>query len=831
MLGPEALWIAGDSGVIQRIPVAAPAAAPAGAHALSSIDYNHDFRTDLAAVQGGRLELLRQEADGRFVAVGRLAYPATTHARTVTGVWAADTDLDGDVDLVVAVRSESPFILRNRGDGRFAEITRFDGVRDVRAFAWGDIDDDGVPDATFVDADGHIHVFSNPRQDRPFYVRIATPDAMGDARAIALGDLNSDGRFELLFLRRDGALVSASYGRDGWLLKDVAHWPESASTTASASLRIADLDNNGALDVAGSAAGRTRTWLADSSRALVAHETLPLAITAATDLQSTGRIELLGVDTAARAFRFTPRPVRDYYALTISPRATEEPGDRRINTFGIGGEAEIRAGLSYQKQPITSPVVHFGIGRNTGVTVARIRWPNGTAQAEFDLLASQGRPIVAEQRLKGSCPWLFAFDGNGMQFVTDVAWRTALGLRINAVDSSAVVHSEDRVRIRGDQLAEQDGVYDLRITGELWESHFFDHVALLVVDHPVGTEIFVDERFTLPPPDTAVRITSSLRPIAKARDDAGRDVTRLLADRDDRYVDGFTLGEFQGMTRSEHFVEIDLGADAATDTPLLLVAHGWVQPTDGSINFAMGQGAHAVPHGVRVEVPDAHGGWRVLHADLGMPAGKSKTVLIDLDNAFGAGVPARVRLATNMEIYWDQISWTEALPGAAVRIERLVPELAELRYRGFSRVRRAGRKAPEIPVYEIEGTAPRWSDLEGWHTRFGDVRPLLEDVDDRYAIMNAGDEMVLHFRASPRPDAGLVRDFLFVSDAWVKDGDYNNGFSSTLLPLPYHGLDDYATPPLRLADDPVFRRHARDWHDYHTRAVTSARFRHALVPH
>ncbi|MCI0435888.1 MAG: hypothetical protein L0271_19930, partial [Gemmatimonadetes bacterium] len=287
---------------------------------------------------------------------------------------------------------------------------------------------------------------------------------------------------------------------------------------------------------------------------------------------------------------------------------------------------------------------------------------------------------------------------------------------------------------------------------------------------------------------------------------------------------------FQGVTSAEHSIEIDLGSSAAREAPLLLVAHGWVQPTDGSMNFALAQGDHPAPRGLRVEVPDARGGWRVLHADLGMPAGKSKTVLIDLEGAFESGVPLRVRLATNMEIYWDHIAWTEVLPpDGAIRTERLLPASAELRYRGFSRVRRANRKAPEIPLYEIAGTAPRWADLGGWHTRFGDVRPLVESVDDRYVIMNAGDEMVLRFPAPPPPEPGRVRDFVFVSDAWVKDGDYNNGFSTTLLPLPYHGLADYVNPPGRLEDDPAFRMHPVDWREYHRRPVNSARFRHALV--
>ena len=73
-----------------------------------------------------------------------------------------------------------------------------------------------------------------------------------------------------------------------------------------------------------------------------------------------------------------------------------------------------------------------------------------------------------------------------MGFVTDFLWRSPLGLRINAQDTAGVSQTEDWVRIAGDQLRPRDGVYDVRITAELWETHFFDHVSLLVVDHPGG---------------------------------------------------------------------------------------------------------------------------------------------------------------------------------------------------------------------------------------------------------------------------------------------------------------------------------------------------------
>ena len=155
--------------------------------------------------------------------------------------------------------------------------------------------------------------------------------------------------------------------------------------------------------------------------------------------------------------------------------------------------------------------------------------------------------------------------------------------------------------------------------------------------------------------------------------------------------------------------------------------------------------------------------------------------------------------------------------------------MAELRYRGFSVVHAADRSSPELPQYHaLEGIAPRWRDLIGYYTRFGDVRELLEVVDDRYVIMNAGDELVLGFVAPSPPPIGWRRDFILIGDGWNKDGDYNTTFSKTDLPLPAHDQPAYSTPPGPLEDDPVYRRHAQDWQRYHTRYITPQRFHEAL---
>ncbi|WP_243665064.1 hypothetical protein [Rhodothermus marinus] len=133
-----------------------------------------------------------------------------------------------------------------------------------------------------------------------------------------------------------------------------------------------------------------------------------------------------------------------------------------------------------------------------------------------------------------------------MVFVTDFIWGSPLGLRINAQETGDIAQTEDWIKIRGDQLRPRDGIYDVRITAELWETHFFDHVSLMVVDHPEGTEVWVDERFAFPPRQLRLYTTGPVQPIARARDHRGRDVTDKVRRRDGRYFDTFAPGAYQG---------------------------------------------------------------------------------------------------------------------------------------------------------------------------------------------------------------------------------------------------------------------------------------------
>jgi hypothetical protein len=327
-----------------------------------------------------------------------------------------------------------------------------------------------------------------------------------------------------------------------------------------------------------------------------------------------------------------------------------------------------------------------------------------------------------------------------------------------------------------------------------------------------------------------VRATAAPVTVTGAWDGTGRDVTGLVTARDGRYLDTFALGRYQGVAASEHAVEFTLG-DVPADGPVWLLAYGWIYPTDSSINVAIGQGRLAPPSGLALDAQDASGQWRTVRADLGFPAGKQKTIMVDVSDV--ARTATRLRLRTNLEIYWDWLGHAAGRDAAGIRTTRLDASLADLGYRGYSQTSNIGPRGPEVPRYSaLANIGQRWRDLEGYHTRFGDVRELLAGIDDRYVIMNAGDELRFGFDALPPPAAGWTRDFVLIGDGWVKDGDYNTSFSRTVGPLPTHARSEYVMPPdgPALEADPAYRAHPDDWERFHTRYVTPRAFLGGLFP-
>ena len=814
------------------------AATPPTPESVLPIDFNYDFKTDLVLAGAGGVRFLRQDSPAKFTDVtAQTRLPKEIADADYSGAWAVDIEADGDLDVVLGTASGLPTVLRNNGDGTFKPIHPFAGVSGIRQFVWADLNGDGNPDAALIDGKGDLHIFFNRRLGN--FVESPLPARLGTVHAIAAADADHDGILDLLVVQSNGSIVRLSNRSGAWNTMQIAQVPDPGHALAGdVRLRVADLDNNGAFDFFLASVGPdpdrntagAMIWLGDEHQHFTPLQPPqgPPRVFDAASVSSEGKLDLLGLTADGQPVDAVNRTTKNYHWQIIRPRAHQATGDQRINSFGIGGQIEIRSGLLVQTQPIDAPQLHFGLGNETGAEVARLVWPNGTVRAEFALKADQ--EVLTEQRLKGSCPFLFAWNGKSMQFVKDtVPWGSALGLRIDSMGPARINATEEWYKIPGSALAPRGGMLDLRITGELWETYYYDHLALMAVDHPAGTEIFTDERFAVPPVKLAVTTVAEPHSIARATDDLGNDVTATVRNLDGEYLDTFGRGQYQGVTR-DHYVEIDLGNDLPATGPLWLIARGWLHPSDSSINVAMAQGDRVHPKPLSLEIPDGRGGWMVARANLGFPAGRKKTCLIDLTGIFKPGMPHKLRLRTNLEIYWDQIEWAQGLPDAPTRITHLAPQSADLHYRGFSVIHQANASSPEIPDYnKLAATTQIWRDLEGYYTRYGDVRELLAKTDDRYVIMNAGDELALRFAAPPPPPAGWVRDYVIDGDGWIKDGDYNSTFSRTVRPLPYHARTEYDTPPGALEDEWVFRHHPQDWQNYQTRYVTPDTFRNPLL--
>ena len=236
--------VAADSREIHRVDGAGPAlqlgigTATTGDSPMTllPLDWNHDFQMDLVAAGAHGIRLFIQGPSGQFADdTARASSRTGSPILDVAAAWAADTEMDGDIDIVAGVRNGPPIVLRNNGDGTWLATQPFAGITGVQAFAWGDLDNDGDPDAALVDGAGELRVFANLQSGR--FQALPAPREQGGVRALTVGDTDADGLFDLVTLDRSGAIRRASLARDGWRQETIASWRTSASRRGAVARR------------------------------------------------------------------------------------------------------------------------------------------------------------------------------------------------------------------------------------------------------------------------------------------------------------------------------------------------------------------------------------------------------------------------------------------------------------------------------------------------------------------------------------------------------------------------------------------------------------------
>ncbi len=808
-------------------------------------DFDNDGFPDLFIMKEGGDILYRNAGVGRFEDVTAKAKIGSPEGGRKALFF--DMDHDGDLDLY-EITAKGNLMFRNNADGTFTlsnqGLEQAEENTESTDAVFGDFDDDEDIDFIVTGLNSRPVYYSNQRQG--VYKNIVNGSGLEEnknASVITTGDYNNDGFLDIFTCSSAGGNpVLYINKRDGTFRKEETSgsmFPslENAKIHDLASL---DFNNDGFLDIM--AAGEAAT--ADGRGVFLFYndrnggfrdvsELLPETVKASRqitlfDYNDDGDLDAMisGLKGGVTLLRNDGGNNNHFITMKL---VGLKAGSAKNNHFGIGAKVEIRAEDQYQVLVVTDPFIHCGLGNKPRADIIRIRWTNGVPQNIF--LPGSDQALIEEQTLKGSCPFLYTWNGEEYIFVKDILWRSALGMPtgIMAGNTSYAFAdaSDDYLKIPGEFMKAEKGRYSIQVTSELWETIYIDQLELVAVDHPDNTEIYVPEQFSPPPfpGKQIIKISKKIFP-ESATDSKGNDILHFVDKKDDVFYSWFTTGKYQGITEL-HDIIIDPGRNIDTEG-LHLFLTGWIFPTDASINFAMSQSDSLKSLPPVIQVINKKGEWQTVVDNAGFPQGKDKTVVIDLGGKL-LSEDTRIRIRTNMQIYWDEIFLANNNPGLASVETVMQPVSGDLHYRGFSRLyRKGGRYGPHWFDYSSVDKTPKWRDLTGNYTRFGDVLPLLTASDNKYVITNAGDETTVEFDAGTLPPLrnGWKRDFLIRSVGWVKDGDMNTAFGNTVLPLPFHGMKSYPpSPEDTYPDDPELKRYNRE---YNTRVVTVEEYANAV---
>lgn len=335
----------------------------------TTLDYNRDGLLDifLTNPNNGRCFLLRNEGGLVFTNVSNAA--GIVHAGSFRHCSAGDFNNDGWWDIAVGDYGNigtSNVLYRNNQDGTFTNVAASAGVESpLRNFGMvlEDFDNDGwmdifVPKYHYLPTDTNTSELYRNNGDGTF-TNVTQGSGLGTQTDMGhnTGDVDGDGYPDIFigtghpgFLSNDLLLLITPNGEGGFTATDVS---DSSGITAQGPTRchgiaLGDYDQDGSIDI------YTNNGGPPSQEGFLEENFL---------------WHNLGTGNRWTALRLTG---------VISNRSAI--GARCVATTNTGREVHrvLRAGNGFGNT--SSPVLHFGIGTETGVQSIEITWPSGIVQ-------------------------------------------------------------------------------------------------------------------------------------------------------------------------------------------------------------------------------------------------------------------------------------------------------------------------------------------------------------------------------------------------------------------------------------------------------------------
>jgi Tfp pilus assembly protein PilF len=780
-------------------------------------DFDGDGLNDLAVATSDALLLFKNLGKGKFQDVTEKAGLKTMNRPT--GLTFVDYDHDGDLDLFLTgaplgAGGTSNVLWRNNGNGTFTEWTEptgLGGSGTTHSAILTDFNNDRAVDIAITGDGAAPLLYVNPREGKyptqPLYDDAKLPPTMG----VAVLDFNKDGwmdiavthdgapgmtlwrnveganhigrRFERVELPLQGALrgwglTPIDIDNDGWV--DLAVIVE---TKAGPQVRVLRNKGDGSFEDVSAALGLDKVKL-KAPRGLIA-----------ADVDGDGAPDLIVTQLNAPPVVLRNIGGNKHHSVRLELIGLAD------NKSAIGVKVEVFAGGYWQKWEMAGASgfatqgpqsLLVGLGEAEGIDLLRILWPTGVLQDEIDLPHQAVIPMKEADRRGSSCPVLFAWNGKKYQLVTDVIGAGVVGHWFTPQRRNTPNPGE-WIKVSGEMAAPVNGKISLRFIEPMEEVNYIDQLRLVAVDHPENVEVNPDERFLDDPPFASGKVVASkgMRLPVGAWDGEGREVLAELSSRDHTFASGFQPLPYDGFANL-HALTLDLGPLDA-QAPLRLLMTGYVNYFSATSLYAAWQaGVKPISPYAEAQMPD--GSWKQITGEVGFPAGLERTIVVDLTGKLPAGA-RRIRLMSNLEIYWDQVLVDQS-SDAEARAAEVPLSLATLHFRGYP-TQIEGKSPGDLDYdYDRVSLTGPFQHHRGNYTRMGDVTPLVTGIDDRYVLFGSGEELAAEFDTAKLPalPAHWKRDYFFYANGFVKDMDWWDASPYTVAQLPFHGMSAYPYP-------------------------------------